>query len=275
MLRLPQVLRILSTGLLLAALVAALAVGALAATTVRPAEPVVPVSELRALADHYRSVTWTFERVAHQRRTPTTFSYLRSSDRDYLRWTIDAWTQRAYVARGRALSSVHRKLKVRLPQAPALRASLARRVSYSRNLTLALRRIYPGSVTRQFASAHERTGRATLRLWQQRSASALLAVALHAHREISADAIPDWLREAFFCIHRYEGAWTSNTGNGYYGGLQMDYGFMQSYGSEFVRRWGTADNWPVWAQLTAAMRAHHSGRGFTPWPNTARACGLL
>jgi len=47
------------------------------------------------------------------------------------------------------------------------------------------------------------------------------------------------------------------------------------YGSEFVGRWGTADNWPAWAQLEAAARAHDSGRGFTPWPNTARFCGLL
>ena len=50
---------------------------------------------------------------------------------------------------------------------------------------------------------------------------------------------------------------------------------MRTYGPEFVRQWGTADNWPVWAQLVAAARAHASGRGFTPWPNTARACGLI
>ena len=275
MLRLPQVLRILGTGTLLAAVVAVLAVGALAAQSVRPAESKVPVSELRALADHYRSVTWTFQRAAHQHRTPTSFSYRRSADRDYLRWTIDAWTRRAYAARRRALASVHRRLDVALPQAPALRASLATRVAYSRRLALRLRGIYPGSVTSGYAHAHAKTGRATLRLWQQRSAAALLAVALHAHHRDPAQAVPAWLRRAFLCIHRYEGAWTSNTGNGYYGGLQMDFGFMRSYGSEFVDRWGTADNWPVWAQLTAAARAHESGRGFTPWPNTARACGLL
>lgn len=76
------------------------------------------------------------------------------------------------------------------------------------------------------------------------------------------------------CIHRYEGAWNSNTGNGYYGGLQMDYGFMQTYGPEFLARWGTANNWPVWAQLKTAERAYAT-RGYGPWPNTARACGLL
>ena len=87
--------------------------------------------------------------------------------------------------------------------------------------------------------------------------------------------IPAWLGESFLCIHRYEGAWTSNTGNGYYGGLQMDLSFQATYGAEFLRRWGTADNWPVWAQLKTASRAYQSGRGFWPWPNTARACGLL
>src|SRR4051794_32726231 len=38
-----------------------------------------------------------------------------------------------------------------------------------------------------------------------------------------------WLVGAFNCIHRYEGAWNSNTGNGYYGGLQMDYTFQSQY----------------------------------------------
>lgn len=77
------------------------------------------------------------------------------------------------------------------------------------------------------------------------------------------------------CIHRYEGAWNANTGNGYYGGLQMDMDFQSRYGAEYYRRWGTADNWPVWAQLQAAENAYQSGRGFYPWPNTARACGLI
>lgn len=79
----------------------------------------------------------------------------------------------------------------------------------------------------------------------------------------------------FTCIHHYEGAWNANTGNGYYGGLQMDIDFQNSYGAEFKRLWGTADNWPAWAQIQAARRAYDSGRGFNPWPNTARACGLL
>lgn len=83
------------------------------------------------------------------------------------------------------------------------------------------------------------------------------------------------LYTGFLCIHHYEGAWNANTGNGYYGGLQMDRRFQSLYGSDFVARWGTADNWPTWAQLLASVRAYRSGRGFYPWPNTARACGLI
>lgn len=88
-------------------------------------------------------------------------------------------------------------------------------------------------------------------------------------------AIPSWLDNAFNCIHRYEGSWTANTGNGYFGGLQMDIDFQRTYGAEFYSKWGAANNWPSWAQKLAAVRAHNSGRGFGPWPNTARYCGLL
>jgi hypothetical protein len=39
--------------------------------------------------------------------------------------------------------------------------------------------------------------------------------------------------------------------------------------------YGTADHWPPAVQIAVAIRAYASGRGFYPWPNTARACGLL
>jgi hypothetical protein len=75
------------------------------------------------------------------------------------------------------------------------------------------------------------------------------------------------------CIHSYEGSW-SDPDAPYWGGLQMDYNFQDAYGHEFLRRWGTADHWPVWAQLQAGTRAYNS-RGWGPWPNTARYCGLM
>jgi hypothetical protein len=66
----------------------------------------------------------------------------------------------------------------------------------------------------------------------------------------------------------------------------MDASFMETYGYKYVRvfgkkvklsfvdLWGTADHWPMRAQLHAGRNAYKS-RGWWPWPNTARSCGLL
>jgi len=272
-LRFTLALRTLGAGLTLAFVVAVLAVGiAQAAQAVRPNDPPASIASLRALVDHYRSLAWTYERAGRSPRTPSSFSYRRSTDRAYLQWTLDAWTRQAYASQARALSAIHRRLAVPLPAQPGLHAAVSTRLRYSRGLALRLRRIYPGTVTRAFASARARTDRGTLRLWQERSAAAALAVVLHVTRQ--AD-LPGWLEDDFMCIHHYEGVWTANTGNGYYGGLQMDLTFQRLYGAEFLARFGTAEAWPVWAQLQAAARAYGSGRGFRPWPNTARACGLV
>jgi hypothetical protein len=80
--------------------------------------------------------------------------------------------------------------------------------------------------------------------------------------------------KAWLCIHRYEGAWT-DPNPPYYGGLQMDLGFQRTYGPELLRRKGTAEKWTPLEQIWVAVRAHRSGRGFYPWPNTARYCGLI
>ena len=78
---------------------------------------------------------------------------------------------------------------------------------------------------------------------------------------------------AFLCIHRYEGSW-SDRGGPYYGGLQMDVGFQRAYGPWLFRKKGTADHWTPLEQIWTAEKALPS-RGFTPWPNTARICGVL
>ena len=91
----------------------------------------------------------------------------------------------------------------------------------------------------------------------------------------------DYITNGLMCIHSYEGSWNANTGNGYYGGLQMDVGFQQAYGYtylngsriDFIPQWGYAHNWPVWAQLQAGRNGYRA-RGWDPWPNTARMCGL-
>jgi hypothetical protein len=82
------------------------------------------------------------------------------------------------------------------------------------------------------------------------------------------------LAHAFLCIHTFEGSWT-DAGGRYWGGLQFDAGFMSTYGRAFLRAWGTADHWPAFVQVAVAESAYLSGRGFLPWPTTARLCGLL
>ena len=104
-------------------------------------------------------------------------------------------------------------------------------------------------------------------LWRTRLAIAYRRAARPPHRA------------AWQCIHRYERSpaqgWRTNTGNGYYGGLQMDISFQRHYGRELLARKGTADRWSSLEQMWVAERAYQSGRGFYPWPNTARYCGLI
>ncbi len=103
-----------------------------------------------------------------------------------------------------------------------------------------------------------------------------LQAAHHRIREIAKQA--PWgnssLERAFLCIHTYEGSWW-DSGAPFWGGLQMDGTFQAKYGAWALKAFGTADHWPISVQLAVAIRAKVSGRGFYPWPNTARACGLL
>ena len=76
------------------------------------------------------------------------------------------------------------------------------------------------------------------------------------------------------CIHRWEGSWT-DPNSPYYGGLQMDLSFQRAYGAGLLRRKGTANHWAPYEQMWVAERAVKAGRGFYPWPTTARRCGLI
>jgi hypothetical protein len=84
----------------------------------------------------------------------------------------------------------------------------------------------------------------------------------------------DPVRAGLLCIHSGEGAWSAATGNGYFGGLQMDRTFMATYGRPLLQRFGPAHRWPPYAQVAVAEVAYYSGRGYGPWPNTRRRCGL-
>lgn len=116
--------------------------------------------------------------------------------------------------------------------------------------------------------------------WVRRAAKLRRARAIWLRRRyehwLKAQAVSRFSRlyEKWRCIHEHEGAWNANTGNGYWGGLQMTFSFQQAHGPQFLRRWGTADNWPVWAQLEAAEDAwHDDGGSFREW-STAGICGL-
>ena len=67
----------------------------------------------------------------------------------------------------------------------------------------------------------------------------------------------------WLCIHHGEGVWNAHTGNGYYGGLQMDISFQRSYGGYLLRLKGTANHWS-YEQMWVAERAFGSGRGSIP-----------
>lgn len=83
----------------------------------------------------------------------------------------------------------------------------------------------------------------------------------------------DYVAAGLRCIHTLEGSW-SDPSPPYWGGLQMDLSFQTTYGGPLVRRYGTANHWPAEAQVAVGVVAYYAGRGYAPWPNTRRGCGL-
>jgi hypothetical protein len=106
-----------------------------------------------------------------------------------------------------------------------------------------------------------------------RSVSALRYWRRHA-RSIARVASRPPHKSGWLCIHRYEGSWRDSD-EPYWGGLQMDRGFMQTYAPRVLLRRGWANRWTALEQMWVAERAHRSGRGYWPWPSTARFCGLI
>jgi hypothetical protein len=86
-------------------------------------------------------------------------------------------------------------------------------------------------------------------------------------------------RGAWLCLYAHERhashGWRTNTGNGFYGGLQMNWEFMAAYGGRLLRAKGTADRWSALEQMWVGERALRAGRGFHPWPRSGRSCGLI
>jgi hypothetical protein len=93
--------------------------------------------------------------------------------------------------------------------------------------------------------------------------------------------VPRW--HEWQCIAHFESMsiWSMSptsepaSGGSYWGGLQMDVEFQHTYGEDMIRlhHGGLANTWTAAEQITVANRAWQT-RGYQPWPNTSRMCGL-
>ena len=150
--------------------------------------------------------------------------------------------------------------------AAATAARQIRSIDRYRKQTWSYQRLMRRPLTRSTNSARRSPNpeyrRWVLALWRKRAAAARR----QAHNPPR--------KAAWSCIQRHEGAWNDPHAP-YYGGLQMDIHFQRLYGPDLLRRKGTANKWTPVEQMWVAERAYRSGRGFYPWPNTARACGLI
>jgi hypothetical protein len=136
----------------------------------------------------YQRATWRWQRLMGVPRTPNRKRYLRVRDREYRRYVLGQWRQRAIRARRRAHDPPHER--------------------------------------------------------------------------------------AWLCLQRFEGSWR-DPHDPYWGGLQMDRTFMRHYAPQHLLRRGWANSWTPIEQMWVGERALRAGRGFYPWPNAARMCGLI
>jgi hypothetical protein len=125
-------------------------------------------------------------------------------------------------------------------------------------------------VEQQNLTLQTRLVRARALLRKARRKASRRAVELHAALEASPEGYARAVLRV--CIHPKEADW-QDSGAPFWGGLQMDTGFQRTYGAPLLQALGTADHWPIAAQLAVAEVAYYAGRGFGPWPNTRRGCG--
>jgi hypothetical protein len=173
----------------------------------------------------------------------------------------------AYLAVAGALATPRSATaKVHVYPSPEGVAKIVRKIHLYRETTWRWQRVMGLRPTRASSASDTHVSRRyrlwVLSLWKARARTA-------ARRAQNPPHKADWL-----CIHRYEASWTDG-GGPYFGGLQMDLSFQQHYGSALLARKGTAEHWTPLEQMWVAERALRSGRGFYPWPSTARFCGLI
>lgn len=190
----------------------------------------------------YRSSTWHWQKIMGRRTTRSNYNTETARSVPYGKWVMRLWKHRSH----------------RLHQS-ALRWMTDRIQGYKQ--TVRHWNIVMGvSSKRTLASASNKETR--FKQWRKIARSTL-----HQARNVPRES-------SWECIHHYEGSW-QDRGAPYYGGLQMDITFQRHYGGYLLATKGTADNWTPLEQMWVAEKAYRSGRGFHPWPNTARYCGLL
>ena len=82
----------------------------------------------------------------------------------------------------------------------------------------------------------------------------------------------------WLCIHSREGAW-KDSGDPYWGGLQMGWGFMRAYGGSLLKK-GPASNWTPLEQMAVAEGGFVMNGGShswmrSQWPMTFPPCAHL
>lgn len=129
---------------------------------------------------------------------------------------------------------------------------------------------HDASVIRFFAN-HPRLARTTageLALWQ------VLGHVVQQLRTVQSARVLTSIRPAHYqlwmCIHNREGAWYDDTGNGYFNGLQMSYGWLGIVP-------GNPDNYtPIQIMTYAETGYRQSGYSRAwlegQWPNTSPPC---
>jgi hypothetical protein len=99
--------------------------------------------------------------------------------------------------------------------------------------------------------------------WTTRNLARTLA-AIRARAHPAVGHLSGWL-----CIHHGEGAWNSQTGNGYYGGLQMTYGWMGLVANAAL----LSPSQQMAAAETGYRRSGYSHAWLSgQWPNTYPPC---
>lgn len=242
-------MRALATLSVLCALGAGIAAAAVTRADAAPPNAArAPIGNaLIAQIDHYRNDVWHWQSLMGLPKTHSAASARTSPDLGYRKWVLHLWEHRSAAEQHQAVAFMAAKIRgyeesvAHWQHVMGTSGTPVRTLASSGNAA---------AVERQY------------RLWQRRAAT------------VWHQAQTPPYASAFECIHRYEGSWT-DSGAPYYGGLQMDLTFQAHYGGYLLQTKGTANNWTPLEQMWVAARAARSGRGFYPWPNTARMCGLI